>query len=153
MSVNRDHTRELRNTKIDLAVPLMRTVSGQKAFSYRGTKVWNKFNNDIKEAPSVYSFKSIGYYPSFTLPRFTSDLTKGLSHNLTVQYHEAIATLRNQICIIMRDHHRVLQQEEDARITALTNNLNGIYEPNIVRIIIDNAKRTASNKNRKGNRQ
>ena len=52
------HTRELRNTKNDLAVPLMRTVSGQKAFSYRGTKVWNKFNNDIKEAPSVYSFKS-----------------------------------------------------------------------------------------------
>ena len=52
------HTRELRNTKNDLAVPLMRTVSGQKAFSYRGTKVWNKFKNDIKEAPSVYSFKS-----------------------------------------------------------------------------------------------
>ena len=52
------HTRELRNTKNDLAVPLMRKVSGQKAFSYRGTKVWNKFNNDIKEAPSVYSFKS-----------------------------------------------------------------------------------------------
>ena len=52
------HTRELRNTKNDLAVPLMRTVSGQKAFSYRGTKVWNKFNNNIKEAPSVYSFKS-----------------------------------------------------------------------------------------------
>ena len=52
------HRRELRNTKNDLAVPLMRTVSGQKAFSCRGTKVWNKFNNDIKEAPSVYSFKS-----------------------------------------------------------------------------------------------
>ena len=50
------HTRELRNTKNDLAVPLMRTVSGQKAFSYRGTKVWNKFNNSVKEAPSVYSF-------------------------------------------------------------------------------------------------
>ena len=46
------------NTKNDLAVPLMRTVSGQKAFSYRGTKVWNKFNNNIKDAPSVYSFKS-----------------------------------------------------------------------------------------------
>ena len=26
----------------------MRTVSGQKAFSYRGTKVWNKFNNNMK---------------------------------------------------------------------------------------------------------
>ena len=63
----------------DLAVPLMRTVSGQKAFfdivvklvphfcttvrerllaTYCGTKVWNKFNDNIKEAPSVYSFKS-----------------------------------------------------------------------------------------------
>ena len=48
----------LRNTKTDLAVLSMRTGNGQKAFSYRGTKVWNKFNNNIKEAPSVYSFKS-----------------------------------------------------------------------------------------------
>ena len=52
------NTRELRNTKNDLAVPLMRTVSGQKAFSYRGTKVWNTFNNNFTEASSVYSFKS-----------------------------------------------------------------------------------------------
>ena len=52
------HTRELRNIKNDLAVPLMRTVSGQKAFSHRGTKVWNKFNDNIKEAHSVNSFKS-----------------------------------------------------------------------------------------------
>ena len=52
------HILDLRNTKSNLAVPLMRTVSGQKAFSYRGTKVWNKLNNIVKEAPSVYSFKS-----------------------------------------------------------------------------------------------
>ena len=52
------HILELRNTKSNLAVPLMRTISGQKAFSYHGTKVWNKLNNIIKEAPSVYSFKS-----------------------------------------------------------------------------------------------
>ena len=52
------HILELRNTKRNLAVPLMRTVSGQKASSYRGTKVWNKFNNITKAAPSVYSFKS-----------------------------------------------------------------------------------------------
>ena len=52
------HIPELRNTKCNLVVPLMRTVSGQKAFCYRGTKVWNKLNNIIKEAPSVYSFKS-----------------------------------------------------------------------------------------------
>ena len=52
------HILELRNTKNNLAVPLMRTVSGQRAFSYRGIKVWNKLNNIIKEATSVYSFKS-----------------------------------------------------------------------------------------------
>ena len=52
------HTRELRKIKTDLAVPLMRTVSGEKASSYRSAKVWNKFNNNIKEAPSVLSFKS-----------------------------------------------------------------------------------------------
>ena len=37
--------RELRNTKNDLAVPLMRTLSGEKAFSCRGTNVWNKFSS------------------------------------------------------------------------------------------------------------
>ena len=52
------HIVELRNTKINLAVLLMRTVSDQKAFSYRGTKVWKKLNYTIKKAPSVYSFKS-----------------------------------------------------------------------------------------------
>ena len=52
------HILELRNTKSNLPVPLMQTVSGQKAFSYLGTKVWNKLNNIVKEAPSVYSFKS-----------------------------------------------------------------------------------------------
>ena len=45
------HTRELRNTKNDFAVPLIRIVSDQKAFSCRDTKVWNKFHNNIKEAP------------------------------------------------------------------------------------------------------
>ena len=52
------HTRGLRSTKNDLAVPLMRTVRGQKAFSYRGTIVWKRLNKNITEAPSVYSFKS-----------------------------------------------------------------------------------------------
>ena len=52
------HILELRNTKSNLAVPLMRTLSGQKAFSYQGTKMWNKLSKIIKETPSVYSFKS-----------------------------------------------------------------------------------------------
>ena len=52
------HILELRNAKSNLAVPLLRIVSGQKAFSYSGIKVWNKLNNITKEVPSVYSFKS-----------------------------------------------------------------------------------------------
>ena len=52
------HILELRNTKSNLAVPLMQTLSGQKAFSYHGTKMWNKLSKIIKETPSVYSFKS-----------------------------------------------------------------------------------------------
>ena len=49
---------ELRNTKNDLTVPFMQIASDQKAFYYRGTKVWSKFNNNIKEAPSVFFLKS-----------------------------------------------------------------------------------------------
>ena len=96
-----------------------------------------------------------GYFPPFTLSRFTSDFTKGLSHNLGVKYHEAVANLRKEICSIMTDHHRILQQEETVRITSLTDNLQNLHEPEIVRIITDNAKRTAYNKNdnRRGNRE
>ena len=55
--------------KNGLAVPLMRAVTDQMAFSYRGTKVWKKFNSNIKETPSVYSLKSrfrqlLGYEPA-----------------------------------------------------------------------------------------
>ena len=53
------HTRKLRKTKNELTVLLMRSkVSGQKAFSHRSTNVWNKLNNNTKEASSVYSIKS-----------------------------------------------------------------------------------------------
>ena len=47
------HILELRNAESNLAVPLIRTESGQKAFSYRGTKVWNKLNNIIKRPPQL----------------------------------------------------------------------------------------------------
>ena len=45
------HILELRNTKRNLAAPLMRTVSGQKAFSYRGTKVWKSLTTLPKRPP------------------------------------------------------------------------------------------------------
>ena len=103
-----------------------------------------------EEAFSSHSIES-GYYPSFTLPRFNSDLTKGLSHYLTVQYHEAVATLWRKVCEIMRDHHKILQQDESLRIDTITQNLNGPHEQDIVRIICENAKRTANNKNNNNN--
>ena len=45
------HILELRNTKSNLAVPLMRTVSGQKAFSYRGTKFGTSLTTLSKRPP------------------------------------------------------------------------------------------------------
>ena len=51
----------LRNTKNDLAVPLMRTLSGQKALSYGPTvvqKCGTSLTTISKKPPSVYSFKS-----------------------------------------------------------------------------------------------
>ena len=51
------HIREQRSTKNDLAVLLMRT-RGQIIFSYHGTKLWNKLNNNIKDTPYRISFKS-----------------------------------------------------------------------------------------------
>ena len=45
------HTRILRNTKCNLAVPKMRTAYGQKSFAYRGAKAWNKLDSEMKLAP------------------------------------------------------------------------------------------------------
>ena len=36
--------RELRNTKTDLKLPLLKTSSGQKCFSYRGARLWNNLS-------------------------------------------------------------------------------------------------------------
>ena len=105
-----------------------------------------------KEAFFSHSMDS-GYYPSFTLPRLNSDLTKGLSHHLTVQYHEAVATLRRKVCETMRDHQWILQQEESLRISTMIQNLNGLYEQDVVCIICKNAKRTANNRNNNNNRR
>ena len=43
------HSRKERKSENDLAVPLMELLSSLKAFSYRGTKVWNKFNNKAQK--------------------------------------------------------------------------------------------------------
>ena len=46
------HTRVLRDTKCNLAVPKMRTAYGQKSLA------WNKLDSEMKLAPSIQSFKT-----------------------------------------------------------------------------------------------
>ena len=43
--------RILRSTETNLQIPLLRTSTGQKAFSYRGAKLWNELNKEIRLAP------------------------------------------------------------------------------------------------------
>ena len=52
------HTRVLRNTRCNLAVPNRRTAYGQKSFAFRGANAWNKLDSEMKLAPSIQSFKS-----------------------------------------------------------------------------------------------
>ena len=42
----------LRNRETDLLAPRMKTSNGQKAFSFRGAKVWNELKHEVKLAPS-----------------------------------------------------------------------------------------------------
>ena len=43
--------------KLIQGLPLLKTVNGQKAFSYRGAKLWNSLGKEAKLAPSLKSFK------------------------------------------------------------------------------------------------
>lgn len=52
------HPRELRNSKTNLAIPMLRTGNGQKSFAYRGASLWNSLDLDTKMAPSINAFKS-----------------------------------------------------------------------------------------------
>ena len=52
-----DRERSLRSTETDLRLPLLKTVNGQKAFSYRGAKLWNSLEKEAKLAPSLKTFK------------------------------------------------------------------------------------------------
>ena len=47
----------LRNGGTDLLAPLMKTSNGQKEFSFRGSKVWNELEHEVKLAPSLSTFK------------------------------------------------------------------------------------------------
>ena len=49
---------KLRNAETDLLVPFMKTSDGQKAFAFRGAKIWNDLRREAKQASSLSSFKS-----------------------------------------------------------------------------------------------
>ena len=49
--------RELRNSKLDLNLPLMKTSFGQKSFSFRGAKLWNKLGSEATTTSSFSAFK------------------------------------------------------------------------------------------------
>ena len=48
--------RILHYNETNLKIPLLRTSTGQKAFSYRGAKLWNALNRETN-APSLTKFK------------------------------------------------------------------------------------------------
>ena len=50
---------ELRNTKTDLKLPLLKTTNGQKCFSYRGARLWNNLSDNVKKTQTPYQFKKI----------------------------------------------------------------------------------------------
>ena len=52
-----DRERFLRSSETDLKIPLLKTINGQKAFSYRGAKLWNSLERASKLAPSLKIFK------------------------------------------------------------------------------------------------
>ena len=52
-----DRERFLRSSETDLKIPLLKTINGQKAFSYRGPKLWNGLQRATQLAPSLKTFK------------------------------------------------------------------------------------------------
>ena len=52
-----ERKRFLRSSETDLKMPLLKTTSGQRAFSYRGAKLWNSLERATKLAPSLKTFK------------------------------------------------------------------------------------------------
>jgi len=49
----------LRNTYKDIRIPRFATSYGQRSFSYRGVKVWNKLSTEIKNASSLATFQNL----------------------------------------------------------------------------------------------
>ena len=47
----------LRNCETDIRAPRIKTSNGQKAFWFRGAKVWNGLKHEVKLAPSLSTSK------------------------------------------------------------------------------------------------
>ena len=54
---NRIHNRDTRRNG-DLDIPKSKTSSGQRSFKYRGTKIWNGLNADLKSTSKLNCFKT-----------------------------------------------------------------------------------------------
>ena len=50
------HTRNTRNVNT-IQIPLFRTAAGQRTFAFRGAKIWNNLNADVRENTNLCSFK------------------------------------------------------------------------------------------------
>ena len=57
--LSENNSRSLLNTDTDLKIPRFATSYGQRSFSYRGVTVWNKLSTEIKNAPSLATFKNL----------------------------------------------------------------------------------------------
>ena len=51
--------RQLRNSKTDLRLPLLRTSTAQKSFGYRGARVWSDLDSVVKASASFSPFEEI----------------------------------------------------------------------------------------------
>ena len=53
---NQIHDRETRNQN-ELDIPKYRTATGQRTFKYRGTKIWNALDEELKSTANLKHFK------------------------------------------------------------------------------------------------
>ena len=60
---SREH---LRNTATDLQIPLVKTCSGQRTFSYRGARIWNHLDLEVKQMSSFNQQSAIYIVPNLT---------------------------------------------------------------------------------------
>ena len=57
--VSETNNRQLRNSKTDVRLPLLRTSAGQKSFANRGAKVLSDLDSVVKASSSFCSFEEI----------------------------------------------------------------------------------------------